>query len=103
MIYWRRLNVKKPDMCEHRRGRYDVIVSILETSKNGGATKTQIISKGNLSTAQADKYLDELEAHKFIKKSQMPLKKSVAWKTTDAGLLVIEACKICHSLADKFT
>lgn len=94
--------MKKLDLCEHRRGRYDIIISILETAKNDAATKTKIISKANLSTAQADRYLDELERRKFLIRHEMPMKKSVVWKTTDAGLLVIEACKICHSLADKF-
>jgi len=95
--------LEKSELSEHRRGRHDIYISILETAKNGGATKTKIISKANLSTAQADKYLEELEKRKFVIRVRIPKKESFVWKTTDAGVLVIEACKICHSLADKFT
>ncbi len=94
--------MNKLDICEHRRGRYDIIISILETARKDGATKFRIIGKGNLSSAQADKYVDELEKRKFLTKHEMPTKKTVVWKTTDAGLLVIDACRICHSMAEKF-
>lgn len=93
--------MNKLDVCDHRRGRYDIIISILETAKKDAATRTKIASKGNLSTAQADKYLDELEKRKFLARHGMSMKKAVVWKTTETGLLVIEACKICHSLAEK--
>jgi predicted transcriptional regulator len=94
--------MKNSDLCEHRRGRYDVIMSILAAAQKG-AIKTKIIENANLSTAQADAYLTELESHNFLSKDTIQGKKSFVWKTTNAGLTLIEACQVCHLLADKFT
>jgi len=95
-------SVKTHDLCEHRRGRYDVIMSILVAAQKG-ATKSKIIDKANLSTAQADAYVPELESRNFLSKEKIQGKKSFVWKTTNAGLALIDACQTCHLLADKFT
>ena len=62
--------MKNSDLCEHRRGRHDVIVSILVATQKG-AIKTKIIESANLSTAQADAYITELESQNFLSKDTM--------------------------------
>jgi predicted transcriptional regulator len=90
------------DLCEHRRGRHDIIMSILAAAQKG-AILSKIIEKANLNTAQAEAYLTELESRNFLSKHGMPGKKSIVWKTTSKGFTVIEACQKCARLADKPT
>lgn len=93
--------MQKRDLCRSHRGRYDIIVSILETAKNGGTTRSKIISKARLNFCQAEKYLAELEKRKFLTRREMPMEKSVIWKTTNSGLLFIEAVRVCDLMLDK--
>jgi predicted transcriptional regulator len=88
------------DLCEHRRGRHDIIMSILAAAQKG-AILSKIIEKANLNTTQAEAYLTELESRNFLSKHRMLGKKSIVWKTTSKGLTVIEACQKCARLADK--
>jgi predicted transcriptional regulator len=102
--------MKKPDLCstrdlcEHRRGRHDIIMSILAVTQKGEII-TNIIKKANLSTAQAEAYLTELESRNLLSKHKMRVrgKDLFVWKTTDKGLTVIDACQKCARLADKPT
>jgi len=64
----------------------------------GGAIKTRIMEKARVNNAQADSYLSTLEKHNLLAKVGPSTSKSVVWKTTDAGLRVVEACEKCHSL-----
>jgi predicted transcriptional regulator len=77
-----------------RRARHDIIVEILQNAKEG-TKKTSIMYKTNLSFSQFGKYLNALKKGGFIAEN------SGIWKTTEKGLHVIEACKICHSLLEK--
>lgn len=77
-----------------RRVRHDIIVEILQNAK-GGVKKTSIMYKTNLSFSQLEKYLNALKKGSFIAEN------SGIWQTTEKGLHVIEACKICHSLMEK--
>jgi predicted transcriptional regulator len=90
------------DLCEHRRGRHDIIMSILAAAQKGEIL-TKIIEKANLNSAQADAYLTELESRNFLSKHRMQGKKSIVWKTTSKGLTLIDACQKCAHLADKPT
>jgi predicted transcriptional regulator len=90
------------DLCEHRRGRHDIIMSILAAAQKGELI-TNIIQKANLSTTQADAYLTELESRNLLSKHGISGKKSIVWKTTSKGLAVIDACQKCARLADKPT
>jgi len=69
-------------------------VEILKTAKTG-AKKTNIMYKARLSFPQLEKYLNAL------KKADLMSEGSGIWKTTEKGLHVIEACKICHSLMNE--
>jgi predicted transcriptional regulator len=78
--------------CEHgRRGRQDIIMGILGVAKCGNS-KTRLIDKVHMSSIQCSKYLENLKEAGYISVE------NGIWKTTEKGLQVIDACKICHSL-----
>jgi len=77
-----------------RRARHDIILEILQNAKDG-AKKTSLMYKTNLSFSQVERYLSALTKGGFIAEN------SGVWRTTEKGLYVIEACKICHSLMEK--
>jgi len=77
-----------------RRARHDIILEILQNAK-GGAKKTSLMYKTNLSFSQFKRYLSALKKGGFIAEN------SGIWKTTEKGLNVIEACEICQSLMEK--
>jgi len=60
-----------------------------------GAKKTNIMYKARLSHTQLEKYLRALERENFI------AEESGVWKTTEKGLYVIEACKLCQRLVEE--
>ena len=74
-----------------RRERHDIIMEILKLAKNG-ELKTRIMYKARLSFSQLEQYLNALKEADFI------TEESGIWKTTEKGLHVIEACKICQRL-----
>ena len=77
-----------------RRGRHGIVVEILEIARNG-AKKTKIMYKARLSYSQLEKYLNALRKEGFI------TEESGVWKTTERGLDVIKACRICMRLVEK--
>jgi len=79
-------------LCERgRRGRQDIIMGILTIAKHG-SKKTNMIDKVKLSSAQCSKYLEDLKEAGYISEENR------TWTTTEKGLQVIDACKICHNL-----
>jgi len=74
-----------------RRVRHDIIMEILKMAKKG-TRKTNIMYKGRLSFSQLEQYLKALKEADFI------VEESGVWKTTEKGLHVVEACRICHRL-----
>ena len=76
-----------------RRVRHDIIIETLETARDG-ELKSRIMGKVNLSFKQLEYYLDQLLSKNFIKKE------GDLYKTTEKGLDVIEACKICLELTE---
>jgi predicted transcriptional regulator len=77
-----------------RRARHDIIMEILKAAENG-AKKTKIMYKASLSFDQLKQYLNALKKENFI------TEESGIWKTTEKGLHVIEACKICQRLLEE--
>jgi predicted transcriptional regulator len=78
--------------CElGRRGRQDIIMGILKIAEFG-STSARMINKLNLSSAQCKKYLVDLKEAGYVTEAGR------LWKTTNRGLQVIDACKICHNL-----
>ena len=89
------MKAKTEDRVEcGRRGRQDIIMSILRTATHG-SKKTRIISEVRLSFTQATKYLGSLKEAGYLSEE------SGTWKTTVKGLQVIDACRICHSLLNE--
>ena len=78
----------------HRRGRHDIVMEILKIARNG-AKKTNIMYKARLSYSQLEKYLNALRKEGFI------TEESGVWKTTERGLDVMKACRICMRLVEK--
>ncbi len=82
----------RAEACEPvRRGRQDIIMGILTIAKHG-ARKTEMIGKVRMSSAQCAQYLEDLKGVGYISEE------SGTWKTTEKGLQVVDACKICHNL-----
>jgi len=77
--------------ARRRRGRHDIIMDILKIA-GSGTVKTNIMSKAKLSYTQLELYLKALE------KADLVREESGIWLTTEKGLQVIEACKICNRL-----
>ena len=74
-----------------RRARHDIIMEVLKAAENG-VKKTKIMYKASLSFDQLKQYINALKKGNFI------TEESGIWKTTEKGLHVIEACKICQRL-----
>jgi predicted transcriptional regulator len=79
-----------------RRARHGIIMEILKSAING-EKKTVIMYKAKLSFTQLEKYLPALEEAGFI------TQESGIWRTTQEGLHVIDACRICHRLMKEFS
>jgi len=73
-----------------RRGRQDIIMGILKCAQKG-STKYDVITAVAMNSAQCAKYLKYLTLTGYISEEV-----SGIWKTTEKGLLVIDACQICH-------
>jgi predicted transcriptional regulator len=69
------------------RDRISIICQILEVAKRGGATKTRIMYKANLSHDQMKEYLTILTENYFIYYNLH----SHTFKITEKGLRVLEA------------
>ena len=81
------------DRSDKRRSRHDIIADILEDAKDG-ARKTHIMYRVNLSYGQNERYLTALKKAGFINEEKG------VWKTTEKGLHVLEACKLCRHLCE---
>lgn len=76
-----------------RRARHTIIMEILQNAKSG-VKKSHIMSKVGLSFSQNEQYLNVLKKGGFI------TAKNGTWQTTEKGVHVIEACKICQQLLE---
>jgi len=79
---------------KRQRVRHDIIIATLETARHG-ELKSHIMKKVNLSFKQLEYYLNDLLSKSFIKKE------GNFYRTTEKGLDVIEACKICIKLTEQ--
>ena len=77
-----------------RRERHDIIVEILQMSRDK-ARRTKMMEKIGMSFSQINTYLNELKEADFISED------AGNWKTTEKGLLVIDACKLCFALVNQ--
>jgi len=91
----------KTDACTRRcrkstrrRVRHDIVIGILEAARHG-KLKTHIMKEVKLNFRQIQYYLNQLLSKNFIKKE------GTFYRTTEKGLNVIEACKICCKLMEQ--
>ena len=77
-----------------KRSLHNIVGEILQTAKDG-ASKTRIMYRVGLNYRQNTEYLNALRKAGFINEN------SRIWKTTEKGLHVIEACKLCCNLMEK--
>lgn len=77
-----------------RRVRHDIVIGILEIARHG-KLKTHIMKEVKLNFRQIKYYLSQLLSKNFIKKE------GNFYRTTEKGLDVIEACKICQQLIEQ--
>jgi predicted transcriptional regulator len=82
------------EQTRKKRARQDIILTILKIAENG-SKKTNIMYKASLSFSQLERYLNAL------KKASLITENSSIWKTTEKGLNVIDACKICQRLMNE--
>lgn len=75
-----------------RRDRHEIISDILEYAKTG-KLKTRIMQKIRLSYPQLELYLNAMLARGFLRKVGSD------YVTTEKGLHVVEACKMCFELS----
>ena len=85
-----KLGNRKPT---RRRVRHGIIIRILEAARYG-KLKTHIMRESNLSYKRLEYYLNHLLSKNFIEKEGR------FYRTTEKGLGVIEACKICLGLTE---
>ena len=72
--------------CFSRRGKTDIFASILEAAVNG-MVKNRILSKANLNSVQADKFLGYLLERDMLKVTNLRRKK--LFRVTKKGLKYI--------------
>jgi len=91
LVFLFRDNVMPSYNDKPRRVRHDIICQILETARKG-VKKTPMMHKLSLNYTQLQKYLKALEKADLIREE------SGIWQTTEYGIKVIEACRICQGL-----
>lgn len=81
-------------MVNNRRSEFDIINKILMLSK-GGAKKTEILYKGNLSYTQVQKYLPYLMEKNIIEEHTVNNNGGSCkiYKITEKGLILLEDLK----------
>jgi len=81
-------------MVNNRRSEFDIISKILTLSK-GGAKKTEILYKGNLSYTQVQKYLPYLMEKNIIEEHTVKNNGGSCkiYKITEKGLILLDDLK----------
>jgi predicted transcriptional regulator len=82
---------------ERHRSKVDIVYDILASAMGGGAKKTHILYKANISSTQVESYFSALLAHDLLEKAQDHDGNSV-YRTTGKGMKFIECCEEMRSL-----
>jgi len=75
----------------------DIVYDILISAMGGGAKKTHILYRANISSTQVESYFSALLAHNLIEKSH-DLDGNTIYRTTEKGMRFIECCEEIRSL-----
>ena len=82
---------------ERHRSKVDIVYDILISAMGGGAKKTHILYRANISSTQVESYFSALLAHNLIEKSH-DLDENTVYRTTEKGMRFIECCEEIRSL-----
>ena len=74
------------------------MATILE-SANGGITKTNLLTRANLTSGQLRQYLDVLITKKLVVQLADEEKRHMAYRTTDKGMRYLSVYSILKSIA----
>jgi predicted transcriptional regulator len=82
---------------ERHRSKVDIVYDILVSATGGGAKKTHILYKANISSTQVESYFSALLAHNLLQKAH-DLDGNNVFRTTEKGMRFIECCEEMRSL-----
>jgi predicted transcriptional regulator len=74
------------------------MATILE-SANGGITKTNLLTRANLTSGQLRQYLDVLITKKLVVQLADEERRHMAYRTTDKGMRYLSVYSILKSIA----
>ncbi|HXG07871.1 MAG TPA: winged helix-turn-helix domain-containing protein [Nitrososphaera sp.] len=82
---------------ERHRSKVDIVYDILVSAMGGGAKKTHILYKANISSTQAETYFSALLVHNLLEKT-VDIDDNNIYRTTEKGMKFIECCEEIRSL-----
>ena len=82
---------------EKHRSKVNIVYDILVSAMGGGAKKTHILYKANISSTQAENYFSALLAHNLLEKAH-DIDGNNVYRTTENGMKFIECCEEIRSL-----
>ncbi|HEX7033632.1 MAG TPA: winged helix-turn-helix domain-containing protein [Nitrososphaera sp.] len=82
---------------ERHRSKVDIVYDILVSAMGGGAKKTHILYKANISSTQAESYFSALLAHNLLENA-LDIDDNNIYRTTEKGMRFIECCEEIRSL-----
>jgi predicted transcriptional regulator len=82
---------------ERHRSKVDIVFDILVSATGGGAKKTHILYKANISSTQVESYFSALLAHNLLEKTH-DLDGNNVYRTTEKGMRFIKCCEEIRSL-----
>jgi predicted transcriptional regulator len=82
---------------ERHRSKVDIVYDILVSATAGGAKKTHILYKANISSTQVENYFSALLAHNLLERAT-DIDGNNIFRTTAKGMRFIECCEEIRSL-----
>ena len=80
------------------RSRPDIMATILE-SANGGITKTNLLTRANLTSGQLRQYLDVLITKKLVVQLADEERRHMAYRTTEKGIRYLSVYSTLKNIA----
>ena len=91
------MNSHYESKTERHRSKVDIVYDILVSAMGGGAKKTHILYRANISSTQVENYFSALLAHNLLEKAY-DLDGNNIYRTTERGMKFIECCEEIRSL-----
>jgi predicted transcriptional regulator len=80
------------------RSRPDIMATILE-SANGGITKSNLLTRANLTSGQLRQYLDDLITKKLVVQLADEERTHMAYRTTEKGIRYLSVYSTLKTIA----